>query len=146
MLCRSVCLGLQDPAGVLEGRRTPSSGLTNPSKIELACLSGPGLPFLVGKLRSGEDELSVWLWLLSQHSRVGCQHSPVAMFLFGQSLDLGSRRLFWTGIPGRKKPVPCTSIDHLLCVSGGPRFHSRPSLGPRKPLSFSPQVGGQKVH
>lgn len=39
---------------VLRGRHTPSSGLRHCSEIELACLSGPGPPFLAWKLRPRE--------------------------------------------------------------------------------------------
>lgn len=114
----------------------------NPSKMELAWLPGPVPPFLVGKLRPREVEPCGYVSQPTQQSWVPAFTSghvctePGSLSL-RRCLGGGSGRgLFWAAIPGRKEPVPCASIYHLLCVSGGPRFHFRPSLGSREAPQF----------
>lgn len=86
---RTCCVGgsawASGSCWVLGGRHISPPGCRNCSEVELAYLPGPGPPFLAWKLRSREVEPHGY-GCSAKHSRVGCLHSPVAMFLFRQSL------------------------------------------------------------
>lgn len=124
----------------------------NPFKTELACLPGPDPPFLVGKLSPREVERCGY-GCSANTAELGASIHQWPCFCLdractssmGWCLRGGGRGLFWTGIPGRKKPVPCASIDHLLCVPGDLRFYSRPSLDPRGVPQSLTVGGGQKA-